>query len=428
MSLLMDALKKAEEAKRQASESQASNPSSSAPPSEALPTRSTPPGPALPDLSLHIDSVDADLAAVSAEAPLKRRHPASATQAAEASRKEATERVERADRIAAQNVFLAKKPPPSRTALWIMIGLGVLLALSIGGYFWWQLQSVSAGSLSRQGTLSNPTANSSYIRDAPAQLPVPAPAVVSANPAQSAPELPSSSIPSAPAPLGVNAERTLPPPRLPANTEPLPGQERDKDNPVRLSRTQPRINKTLEQAYGALHNGQLDEAQNLYEQVVRSDIKNTDALLGLATIAVLKGQSERAQSCYQRVLDSDPNNASAQAGLINLKGQNDEGLSESRLKTALSSQPDSSALLFALGNTYARQARWNEAQQAYFRAYSLEPDNADFIFNLAVSLDHLHQNKLAAQYYQAALSVASASPRISFDINQVKNRLIELAP
>ena len=105
--------------------------------------------------------------------------------------------------------------------------------------------------------------------------------------------------------------------------------------------------------------------------------------------------------------------------------------SESRLKTALASQPDSSALHFALGNLYARQLRWSEAQQAYFLAYSGEPDNADFIFNLAVSLDHLHQNKLAAQYYRMALSAAALnnnSQNISFDGNQVKNRVLELQP
>jgi Tfp pilus assembly protein PilF len=176
-----------------------------------------------------------------------------------------------------------------------------------------------------------------------------------------------------------------------------------------------------------LQAGQLDEAQRNYEQVLRSDAKNTDALLGLATIAARRGQAEWAQAFYLRALESDPNDATAQAGLINSRGQADPGTSESRLKTALASQPDSSVLHFALGNLYARQSRWSEAQQSYFRAYSSEPDNADFIFNLAVSLDHLHQNKLAAQYYQMALNAAgAASP--AFDKNQVKNRVLELQP
>jgi tetratricopeptide (TPR) repeat protein len=95
------------------------------------------------------------------------------------------------------------------------------------------------------------------------------------------------------------------------------------------------------------------------------------------------------------VLESDPGDVTAQAALINLRGGGDAGQSESRLKTLLAGQPDSPALHFALGNLYARQGRWSEAQQAYFQAYALEPDNADYLFNVAVSLDHLRQNKLA---------------------------------
>ena len=94
-------------------------------------------------------------------------------------------------------------------------------------------------------------------------------------------------------------------------------------------------------------------------------------------------------------------------------------------------QPDSPVLYFALGNLYAQQSRWSEAQQAYFRAYAGDPDNADFLFNLAVSLDHLHQNKLAAQYYQMALKTAetnAATRPVSFDRIQVRARIAELRP
>ena len=199
------------------------------------------------------------------------------------------------------------------------------------------------------------------------------------------------------------------------------------ESPVRLTKNQPKSNPVLERAYDALQAGRLEEAQRGYEHVVRSDAKSTDALLGLATIAALQGQTERAQAYYLNALESDPNDSTAQAGVINTRGQADPGQSESRLKTALASQPDSSALHFALGNLYARQLRWSEAQQAYFRAYSTEPDNADFIFNLAVSLDHLRQNKLAAQYYQMALN-ASGAANPSFDRIQVKSRILELQP
>ena len=53
-------------------------------------------------------------------------------------------------------------------------------------------------------------------------------------------------------------------------------------------------------------------------------------------------------------------------------------------------------------------AGWPDAQQAYFRAYSSVPDNADYAFNLAVGLDRLSQRKLALSYYQRALEKEEA--------------------
>jgi Flp pilus assembly protein TadD len=97
--------------------------------------------------------------------------------------------------------------------------------------------------------------------------------------------------------------------------------------------------------------------------------------------------------------EADPQDTVAMSALINNRGQIDPGAAESRLKSLSAAQPDLAAPHFALGNLYARQGRWNEAQQAYFRAYNAEQDNPDILYNLAISLEHLRQNKLAAQYY-----------------------------
>ena len=113
--------------------------------------------------------------------------------------------------------------------------------------------------------------------------------------------------------------------------------------------------------------------------------------------------------------------------MLSTARQGDADSAESRLKTALSGQPDSPPLLFALGNLYARQQRWSEAQQAYFQAYAGEPDNPDIIFNLAVSLDRLRQGRLAAQYYRMALDAGDVRTA-AFDRDQVRTRLLELQP
>lgn len=178
-------------------------------------------------------------------------------------------------------------------------------------------------------------------------------------------------------------------------------------------------------AYQAFLAGDIGRAENDYRKALQQTPNNRDALLGLAAIATKRGQVQEAATQYLRVLQLDPRDAAAQAGLIGLRGYADPTLSESRLKTLLAQQPDAGYLHFALGNLYAHQARWSEAQEAYFNALHGDAGNADYAFNLAVSLDHLDQRKPALVYYQRALTLVKERSA-SFDSEQLKKRIHEL--
>jgi Flp pilus assembly protein TadD len=91
----------------------------------------------------------------------------------------------------------------------------------------------------------------------------------------------------------------------------------------------------------------------------------------------------------------------------------------------LADNPGSHVLNFTLGNQLAQQGRWAEAQQEYFRAFTGEPDNADFAYNLAISLDHLRQPKLALEYYQRAIALAKARGG-RFDLGAAEGRVTQL--
>lgn len=184
------------------------------------------------------------------------------------------------------------------------------------------------------------------------------------------------------------------------------------------------VDSLLRDAYLAYQNGKLDEAQQLYLAIFRENARNPDVLLGLAAIAQQHGENLLAAKYFSQVLALDPRNAVANAGVSALSADDDN--SESRLKTLLREQGNSAALHFALGNIYADQSRWGEAQQAYFNAYTLESGNAGFSFNLAVSLDHLGQNKLAVQHYQRAMEL-NQTHSAGFDHMQISQRIEELA-
>ncbi len=186
------------------------------------------------------------------------------------------------------------------------------------------------------------------------------------------------------------------------------------------------VTPALLDAYQAYQRGDYVTAAQDYREVLSKDAHNRDALLGLAATAQQLGQDEIAQRYYRQMLLLDPRDPAAQAALASYAPES-AGDKESHLKSLLAEQPRSGALHFELGNYYAEQSGWAEAQQSYFNAYSLEPSNAQFAFNLAVSLDHLGQRKLAARYYQQAVQL-DTSGNSGFDHAQAQQRLNELTP
>jgi hypothetical protein len=105
---------------------------------------------------------------------------------------------------------------------------------------------------------------------------------------------------------------------------------------------------------------------------------------------------ERAQRFYLRVLESDPGDATAQAALINLRAAERHGLVRKPPEDLLASQPDSAACISRWATCTPGRVAGAKRNRSISRPMPLEPDNADHLFNVAVSLDHLRQSKLAA--------------------------------
>jgi tetratricopeptide (TPR) repeat protein len=181
---------------------------------------------------------------------------------------------------------------------------------------------------------------------------------------------------------------------------------------IQVSKSQPQsnLNPTLMSAYEAYNAGNDSKSQALYKQVLRNDVRNVDALLGMGAIAQRQGRAADANGWYGKVLEVEPRNSIAQTALLDSRApggvSSDPQNDETRLKNMLAKQPDDANLHAALGSLYADQNQWPAAQQAYFDAYRLHA-SADNAFNLAVSLDQMGKPKLALPYYQRALEQAS---------------------
>jgi tetratricopeptide (TPR) repeat protein len=428
VSLLLDALKRAEQEKL-ARQGTGHEPAQAAPAAEAA---APPPAQEPPRRRpLELESHDTPPRASPAQAASPPPPPGAAR-----------------DREGAKTVFAAKQAAPAPAApasggkkaiLAIVIG-AVLLALAGGGYVWYEINR-TPGPMARGPVPSAPRPVT--------PAPPPAPAA----------KAPIATAPSATAPAPAAAEPASPGPRkdavppvavlkpggaegVPAKAKPEPKAAEQlvmsllKDAadarpapPLKLTRTiePPRVNPEVSQGYEALKRGDPAAARRHYEAALAADPASIDAHLGLATAAARGGDRATATRHYRRVLGLDPKNPSAVAGLAALADlTRPEGL-EGQLRADLSRYPQSPALHFTLGNLYASQSRWTEAQAAYFEAYRLDPESADLAYNLAVSLDQLGQSRLAADFYQRALA-ASARQAVQFDKGQVSRRIADLKP
>jgi Tfp pilus assembly protein PilF len=445
MSLLLEALKKAEKAKEEAQrrarteggepELQIEAETPAPEPSKPVLTRDK-----LPEISQPLEIVTDDLPPARTAAP----------QSPEPARAEAprAEPAAAGDRAAARKVFEAKfREPNPRMPFYITLGALGVFALGTVGYFWVQLRPPPAL------VNANPPRQANEVPAQVAQAPLPA----ASTPASQAPAIPglpdASAGPAArpatrPAAAAIEPRRPAPPPaELRPRPSPRPARPVDRiaeaprvappetprvapleQRAVPAAPRLPQVNPNVEAGYGAYLAGDLVAARTRYEEALREEPANRDALLGIAALDIRAGRYESAEATYLRLLQADPRDADAQAALIALRGARlDPLVAESRVKSLLAAEPDAHVLNFTLGNQLAQQGRWAEAQQQYFKAFSAEPGNPDFAYNLAVALDQLRQPRLALEYYRRAIALAEKRGA-SFDLQAARSRAFHLGP
>lgn len=351
-----------------------------------------------------------------------------------------------AARNAAKSVFASKQKSPNRRAI-VIAGVGLIVLAAGGAYGYFNIMGITHTlPLTMVAAAPQPSATPTLgvvAPDSAAVLaePMPATDVVSAVSAaapatsrsKSTPDIKPAvapaldTAPAPPASLQFSADPPPAPPsrQLPSAQPPLATMAAQ-SQAIQIRRTNAslQLNPALSGAYQAYVSGDIASAQTQYQRVLQQEPNNRDALLGIAAIAVNRGQNAQAGSFYNRLLELDPNDVEASAGIASLQ-RSDPAQAESRLKKILAQNPNTGSALFALGNVYAQQSRWAEAQQFYFRAFGATPGDADYAYNLAVSLDKLNQGRLALDYYQRSLQLAQKN---GGNLNKaaVSNRILEL--
>ena len=335
----------------------------------------------------------------------------------------------RSDAEAANTVFQAKQNNASGSRAGIIWAISIAIAvvvLGASGYIWYMMESlkprvapVARASRPLPIALPGPQANAPPI-DAPGAAPSTTAPPVAAAPAMTDAPLKEATPPATPAPETRRKDvvaSLLQEARSPAAARPDLKLERSPERPT--------IAPGVAEGYRLLLAGDLAGARRSYSNAFAADPTSVDAQLGLATIEARLGNRAEAATLYRGVIDLDPRNGTALAGLAALAEETRPDAMQDGLQAALARSPDNAALHLALGNSYAAQLHWAEAQAEYYEAHRLEPGDPDIAYNLAVSLDHIGQSRAAAGLYARALANARGKGA-QFDAAAVARRLAEL--
>ncbi|MDH5220127.1 MAG: hypothetical protein OEW94_02730, partial [Betaproteobacteria bacterium] len=334
MSLLLEALKKAEKAKEEAQkrarEGEAESPgelrlADDAPPAPAAEERRVVTRDELPQITGPLEIQSEDIAAARAAEPA----PQSAPRPAAAARPRTDPQA--AQRAVARKPFEAKMREPN-PRLPFYITVGVLGAFAVGTviYFWIQLrppqslyvkdvkppsgetvvaavspapqagprlESIPAGALPGLPVASAPATEAAQ----PAAQPAPPPAV--RKPAAAAAR-----------PRTAEQPRAAPKPRPSVRpAEEAAPSARPARAAVTATRPQARIHPLVASGYEAYQAGDMERARRDYDSALADEPGNRDALLGLAAVETRAQRFAAADSLYRRVLQIDPRDAHAQA-------------------------------------------------------------------------------------------------------------------
>ncbi len=168
-------------------------------------------------------------------------------------------------------------------------------------------------------------------------------------------------------------------------------------------------------------------ALEIYEKLYKKSPRNRAILMGLAVSQQQSGFFESAIATYEELLQIDPENTEATVNMLGILKTQYPAIAYRKLKDLWDKNGRNPAIAAQLGLTSALGGHAQEALQYLGVAASMEPNNAQHYYNMAVVADRAGISKDALEFYQKALEidvVYGASRSIPRD--QVYDRLAYL--
>lgn len=140
----------------------------------------------------------------------------------------------------------------------------------------------------------------------------------------------------------------------------------------------------------------LDEAEQLYRQVIEKQPDYSEALYGLGILAQQKGAFSEAEKFLSAASQVQPNAVKIWFSLGNLRQAQGQLLeAEDAYQKAIALRPDAGTIYNNLGYTLQQQGKWEEAIASYQKALQFQPNCIEAEVNLGNAL--FAQGKLSTE-------------------------------
>ena len=172
---------------------------------------------------------------------------------------------------------------------------------------------------------------------------------------------------------------------------------------------------------------ELSKAIQAYQKVIELDPTYVEAYNNLGITYQMVGDVDRASGAYQKATEMNPRYEKGYNNLgilLLLKGRYDEALEAFQKALAINSSNIESHI--NLGILFKKKGQWEKAIESYQRALAIDPLHRETHYNIALLYEQLENLELAISHYQQFIQLSSKShPELVVKVQRHLNALAE---
>ena len=155
----------------------------------------------------------------------------------------------------------------------------------------------------------------------------------------------------------------------------------------------------------ALSLGRYDSALSMFDGIYKNNKKDVRVLMGRAVSLQKLGRFDEAMGMYEALSKVDPDNVGVKVNMLGLLGTRYPSIALRRLTDLHNDNQTHVGLTAQIAIAAANTGDSKTALRYLGIAASMEPQNANHIFNMAIISDRAGQTEQAISYYEKALEV-----------------------